>query len=48
MSNNLDDIFLDDVRLISNDLNEFYDKLEGKTPFEVASGSKIIDISLVL
>jgi len=31
MSNNLDDIFLDDVRLISNDLNEFYDKLEGKT-----------------
>jgi len=31
MSNNSDDIFLDDIRLISNDLNEFYDKLEGKT-----------------
>ena len=31
MSNNSDDIFLDDVRLISNDLDEFYDKLEGKT-----------------
>ena len=37
MSNNLDDIFLDDIRLISNDLNEFYDKLEGK-PILIAGG----------
>ena len=31
MSNNLDDIFLEDVRLVSKDMNEFYDKLERKT-----------------
>ena len=31
MGNNLDDIFLEDVRLISKEMNEFYDKLEGKT-----------------
>ena len=31
MSNNLDNVFVEDIRLIANDLNEFEDELEGKT-----------------
>jgi len=31
MSNNLDDVFMEDIRLIADDLNNFYDELEGKT-----------------
>ena len=31
MSDNSSDIFLEDVRLIAKDLNDFYDELEGKT-----------------
>ena len=31
MSNNLEDIFLEDIKSIANELEEFYDELEGKT-----------------
>ncbi|SVB25513.1 uncharacterized protein METZ01_LOCUS178367, partial [marine metagenome] len=31
VSDNSSDIFLEDVRLIANDLNDFHDELEGKT-----------------
>ena len=31
MNDNSSDIFLEDVRLIAKDLNDFYDELEGKT-----------------
>ena len=31
MNNNLDDVFVEDVRIIANELSEFYDELEGKT-----------------
>jgi len=31
MNDNSNDIFLEDVRLIAEDLNDFYDELEGKT-----------------
>ena len=31
MDDNSSDIFLEDVRLIAKDLNDFYDELEGKT-----------------
>ncbi len=31
MSDNSSDIFLEDVRLIAKDLNDFHDELEGKT-----------------
>ena len=31
MADNSSDIFLEDIRLIAKDLNNFYDELEGKT-----------------
>ena len=31
MSNNSDDVFVEDIRLIADDLSDFYDELEGKT-----------------
>lgn len=31
MNDNLDDVFVEDVRIIANELSEFYEKLEGKT-----------------
>ena len=31
MNNNLDDVFVEDIRLITNDLKDFSHELEGKT-----------------
>ena len=31
MTDNSGDIFLEDIRLVAKDLNDFYDELEGKT-----------------
>ena len=31
MSNNSDDVFVEDIRFIADDLSDFYDELEGKT-----------------